>query len=46
MGDIDIVKLLEDEALISRRGDKYYSECAIGEEITIEINNIIKKLEG
>lgn len=45
MGGNIVDKLIE-EALIYKKDGKYYSNCAMNEEITIEIKNIFDECDG
>lgn len=42
---VNLIKLMKDNFLIYECDSKYYSSSAVGEEITIELKRIIKKLE-
>ena len=40
-----LIKLMVEKRLIFKIKNKYYSNCYNGEEVTIELNEIIKELE-
>jgi len=40
---MNLIELLIEERLIRKEGDRYFSRCAMNEEITLELNNIVAK---
>jgi len=41
---ITLIEILKNLGFIEQRGERFYSSCAVGEEMTIEVKKLIEEI--